>query len=72
MVSRSVESDKVKCHRAVTTRQMKAAKRARATEQLQTNFRGFLARARKARISVISTIIGTVNGMVVWYFVLER
>ena len=48
---------------------MKAAKRARTAEQLQTNFvDSFLA---WARIPVISTIIDTVNCMVVWYFDLK-
>ena len=49
---------------------MKAAKRARTTEQLLTNFVASLL--VWARIPVISTIIDTVNGMVVWYFDMER
>ena len=49
---------------------MKAAKRARTTEQLLTNFVASLL--AWARIPVISTIIDTVNDMVVWYFDLER
>ena len=48
---------------------MKAAKRARTTEQLLTNFVASLL--AWARIPVISTIIDTVNGMVVWYFDLK-